>query len=389
MPETPVTPDAAITRIETLVSNESKARSDDAKKIQDRLAEQDVRFERLEKRLTQNVSNPAAKFQFSPVIRGLVTGRWDGFEKVRDEGVEAFNTRDMSVASASGGGYITPAVYRPELIDLLTEKAQLTSMGVTTITGAKGKTITRPRKTTGTSAAYLAENIALGATAPVFDQVQVAPHLAGAYTAMSRLLAENADPSVEQIVRADLSRGAALLQDETGLYGSGAGSNPEGLFENSSVSVTQVLSAITLDKCLDAISAVEARNAIVDPTKAAFLMHPSLWGALRKAKGSTNDHYILSNDMSSPTRRSIQGYPVYVSTLMERTTGGTDSAFTMAFGDWSQLEHWVWNDVAIEATNVGGDAFVKHQVLVKIVWADDWFVTQPNSFQCYTDLYAS
>ena len=347
--------------------------------LKTQVAELNVRVERAEKAPQSVVVAAPEKFRFTSVIRGLATGRWDGAEKLRD----------MSVASASGGGYLAPAVHVPEIIDILTAKAQLHAMGVSLIRGVSGKSFTRTRKVSGTSAAYLAENTALGLTAPVYSQTSVTPHLAGAYTAMSRLLVENSDPSAEADVRADLARAAALLQDSTGLFGDGSGSTPTGLFNNSDVNSTSVAAVITLDKILDAISAIEGRNAIIDPSKTAILMHPLLWGVLRKAKGSTNDHYILSNDMSSPTKRSIQGLPVYLSTLMEITTAGTDSAYACAVGDWSQLEHIVWNDVSIETTNTGGDAFVKHQLLVKCVYADDIFVRTPDSFECLTDCYTA
>jgi HK97 family phage major capsid protein len=390
MPETNNAVDP-IARFDAALAEDRKQRADEQKKISDAQAEALVRLDRLEKsNATQTVSGAKdVKFQIMPVVRGLSTGRWDGYEKIRDEGMEALKTRDMSVATASGGGYITPAVYSNQMTPLLTEEAQLTKMGITVITGVKGKTLTFPRLTSGVSVAYLAENIALSATAPVFDQDTVAPHIAGAYSAMSRLLAENADPAAEQIVRSEFSRKAALFADQTGYFGTGSGSNPEGLFNNANVAVSSKATAITLDHCLDMISAVEARNGIVDAAKTGFRMHPALWGKLRKAKGSTNDHYILSNDPSSPTKRSIQGYPVYVSTQMEIETGGTDSAYACVFGDHSQLVRFIWNDVIIETTNVGGDSFVKHQILVKLVWADDWFVKQPDSFEVYTDLYAA
>lgn len=219
------------------------------------------------------------EFNLRGAIRGALTGRWDGFERVRDEGIEAEKTRDMSVVIGSGGGYIVPATYSPNLIDRLFGQAQLRAMGITEITGVKGKTFTLPRLVSGTTVAYLAENIGLGATAPVFGQEVVEPHLAGAYCAMSRLLAENADPAAEQVVRRVLEEDASRFVDQTGLFGDGTGSNPTGLF--NALSPTDHDAQITLDKCLDAITAVEAANGIKNQAKAAFLMHPSLWGTLR------------------------------------------------------------------------------------------------------------
>lgn len=352
-----------------------------------RIASNEDRIKALEESAKKNAvrSGGNARLPLNQIVRYLATGKGD--DQFRDEAQSAYDARDMSVASASGGGYITPAVYRPEVIELLTAEALLTKMGINVITGARGKTLTIPRQTGGSACAYLAENTALGVTAPTFSQEVVSPHLAGAYSAMSRLLAENADPAAEQFVRMDLARSAALFADQTGLFGDGTGSNPTGLFNQ--VTPTVVGAAITLDRCLDAITAVESGNGIRNPAKAAFLMHPRLWGVLRKAKGSTNDHYILSNDQSSPTKRSIQGYPVYVSTAMEITTSGTDDAYAMVFGDFSGLNRVIWDDVAFETTNVGGDSFVKHQTLVKVVWADDYLVSNDAQFACYTDLYTA
>jgi hypothetical protein len=49
----------------------------------------------------------------------------------------------------------------------------------------------------------------------------------------------------------------------------------------------------------------------------------------------------------------------------------------------------VWDDITIESSNSAGDAFLKHQILLKMVWADDWTVLQPDAFECYQDLYAA
>jgi HK97 family phage major capsid protein len=384
MPDNTQTPEQ---RVEAMLTEQGKKHTDAlaAARLENETLK--VRVEALEKRTAPAVVvNEKPKFSFVSAIRGISTGRWEGAEALRDESEK---TRAMSVASDANGGYVVPFTYVPEVIDLLTETPRLHSWGTTVIRGARGKSYTRTRKTAGTSAAYLAENTSLGLTAPTFDQVTITPHLAGAYSSMSRLLADNSDPSAEQIVRNDLSRAAGLLQDQTGLFGDGSGSTPTGLFNADGVNLTSVGAAITLDRILNAITAIEGRNGVVNEGKVGIGMHSALWGTLRKTKGSTNDHYILSNDMSSPTKRSIQGWPVYVSNLLQIETGGTDSAYACVVGDFSQLEHIIWNDVGLEATNVGGDAFVKHQLLVKITWADEWFVTQPDSFECFTDLYAA
>jgi len=374
----PVDPNFA--RIETILSDSTKQRAAEVEKFNAVQEEIKVRLERVEKaKAAQTLSGePTVRLPLGAITRGLVTGDWSGNEKVRDVGAEA--KRDLSVGTASAGGYAVAPIYRPDLIDMLTAKSVLNLAGVTQISGIKGKSFTVPKLTGGSTFAYFAENGAITASDPTFDQVQATPHIGAARLKMSRLLADNSEPAVEQMARNMLTRDGGLFMDSTGLFGTGASSEPTGLINDASVPQAAVNGAVTLDQLHDLVSAVEAANGVVNLATTGFLMHPTDWGRIRKIKGTTNDHYIVNPDPTSAVKRTLFGYPVYLTSQIEGDAGTTTERVIL-FGDYSQLWHLVWNDFVIEATTTGGDAFANHQLWLKCVFADDWKVAQPNAFK--------
>ena len=80
-------------------------------------------------------------------------------------------------------------------------------------------------------AEWVAENAALDRRRPQLHQLTGEPHHVGLLTEWSRRVMLQADPAIEQLVRADFTQKLAAAVDLAALKGSGAGAEPLGIAE--------------------------------------------------------------------------------------------------------------------------------------------------------------
>jgi HK97 family phage major capsid protein len=366
---TPITPEDIASRIENVGT---------------RVTTNEDRLKAVEDALKAKPTAKAEPIRLHGIIRGLSTGRWDGFE--REEAAYKAQRTALNTGTPSGAGYLVPVESGNALIEQATAKSVLSQAGVQTIR-PKGSPYTLPRVASGLTCAYVAELTGLtDASNPVFEQVSVTPHQLTALCELTRLQAELGDPSTEQVVRNLMARDMALKMDYTGLLGTGS-NTPTGLFNDGAIEATALNAVLTLDHCEDALTRLEMANGIFDESKVAWIMSPRDWGTLRKSKGSTNDHFNFAPDKGAKTPRSLLGYPVYLTSQIPKNfASGVANESTIALGDWSSYAHVLFGDMVLESTNVGGGSWAAHTVSVKSVVWDDWKVLQPDSFQLITDI---
>lgn len=297
----------------------------------------------------------AKKFSFARALMAAATGKWDqaGFEldcsraiyQRTGKPIEANKfyvpyevqeaRRDLTVASASGGGYLV-ATQNMSFIELLRNRTVAYRMGVNRLPGLVGN-VTIPKQTGAATPVWLAnESSTVTESAQTFGQLALTPHTVGAYVEISRQLLLQSQPAAEQIAMSDVANVASIAVDLSVLSGSGASGQPTGITNTAGIGAftgTSLASAGVLDAQADVLGAnvvPVAPGYVTTAAVAALLMaRPELptTGTTRLWQGSMLDG-------------SMFGFRAMTSAQM--------SSATMLFGDWDKVVVGEWGTLEIE-----------------------------------------
>ena len=298
---------------------------------------------------------PKEERQYSLInaIRSAQTGRFDGFEREVSEelakryGKEPrgfyvpstiFQQRDLTVGTNTAGGFLKPTDHLGgEFIDALRANLVTSSLGARMMQGLKGD-VAIPALNAKTAVGFVAENNAPGSEgAPTFRQVTMSPKTLVQYVDISRKLSMQSDPSVEQIIRDDMTRQFAAKIDEVAIEGGGS-NEPTGITQTSgigSVAIGTNGGAVTYAALVDLEKEVAIDNALGGSL--AYLTNPKVVGEMRQISrqaSGVEGNFIL-NDTNT-----LLGYPVASTTLVPSDlTKGTSSGVCSAviFGNFNDL----------------------------------------------------
>jgi len=298
--------------------------------------------------------NPKEQREYSLMnaIRGAQAGRFDGLEReVSDELAKRYGKeprgfyvpqsifkRDLTVGTDSAGGFLKPTDHLGgEFIDALRANLVISGLGARMMQGLSGD-VAIPALNAKTSVGFVAENAAPGAEgAPTFRQVTMSPKTLVQYVDISRKLSMQSDPSVEQIIRDDMTRQFAAKIDEVAIEGGGS-NEPTGITQTSgigSVAMGTNGGAITYAKLVDLEKEVAIDNALGGSL--AFLTNPKVVGAMRQTprQASGVEGNFILNDSNTLLGYNVASTTLVPSDLTKGTSSGVCSA--VLFGDFSQL----------------------------------------------------
>lgn len=297
-------------------------------------------------------SKEQKRYSMLNAIRASLTNDWSkaGFEKEVNQEIEKRSgrsargffvpseifKRDLTQGTATAGGHVTPDVHRGDLfIDALRDSSIVTQAGATVFTGLKGD-IKIPRLTTKGTVGFVAENSAVSETNQAFDQVTMTERTVGGFVDISRVLMNNANPSIEQIVRNDMTQQIALKIDEVAFEGGGS-NEPTGITQTSGIGDVAIGTnggAITYAATIDLIKEIAQDNALKGSL--GYAVTPEVVYQMRKtSKVSSTDSVMIMDNADV-----LNGYKVYQSSQLPKDlTKGTLSgtAHAMIFGNWQDL----------------------------------------------------
>lgn len=285
-------------------------------------------------------------------IRSAQTGRFDGFEREVSEELakrygkeprgfyvpQSIFKRDLTVGTNTAGGFLKPTDHLGgEFIDALRANLVTSSLGARMMQGLSGD-VAIPALNAKTAVGFVAENNAPGSEgAPTFRQVTMSPKTLVQYVDISRKLSMQSDPSVEQIIRDDMTRQFAAKIDEVAIEGGGS-NEPTGITQTSgigSVAIGTNGGAVTYAALVDLEKEVAIDNALGGSL--AYLTNPKVVGEMRQISrqaSGVEGNFIL-NDTNT-----LLGYPVASTTLVPSDlTKGSSSGVCSAviFGNFSDL----------------------------------------------------
>lgn len=246
--------------------------------------------------------------------------------------------RDVTTASPANGSNLVPTDHLAgEFVDALRANLVISGLGARMMQGLKGD-VAIPALNAKTSVGFVAENSAPGSEgAPSFRQITMSPKTLVQYVDLSRKLMMQSDPSVEMIVRDDMTRQFAAKIDEVAIEGGGA-SEPTGILGTSGIgSVAQGTNggAITYASCVNLEREVAIDNALAG--NLAYLTNPKVVAAMRQTSRQSSGvegNFIL-NDANTLLGYRVASTTLVPSDLTKGTSSGVCSA--LIFGNFADL----------------------------------------------------
>ena len=242
--------------------------------------------------------------------------------------------RDLTVASASGGGYLV-GTSNQSFIDLLRNRSVAYRMGVTSLSGLQGS-VTIPKLTGAATNYWLStESTSITESTHTFGQLALSPKTVGAYSEISRQLLLQSSPSADALVQSDLAQVVSLAVDSAVLSGSGASGQPQGIIGSAgvgSVTGTSIAYAGIVEFQTDTASG----NALFDSS--GYVTTPAVAGLLKQRVKFTST-----------------ASPIWEGKLLEGTVDGYRAMASLQvptanilFGDFSKVVLAEWGVLEVE-----------------------------------------
>lgn len=242
--------------------------------------------------------------------------------------------RDLTAASASGGGYLVET-NNVSFIELLRNRAIAYRMGARRLSGLVGN-VTVPKHTAAATAYWLSsESTQITESQQTFGQMSLSPKTVGAYTEISRLLLLQSSPDAEGIVTSDLSAVTSLAYDLGVISGSGASGQPTGITNTAGIGSVSGAS-LGFAGILEFQTDVAGNN--VNPLAGGYATtHAVASLMIQRVKYTSTASPIWEGNVWDGV---MQGFPAMATNQM--------AAATMLFGDWSQVVVGEWGALEIE-----------------------------------------
>lgn len=279
--------------------------------------------------------------------------------------MECFEKRVLT--STGDGAAIVPTDHRPDLyIDALTAATIVRSLGATVLTGLTGN-VEIPREADSPNVGWVAQNAAITASDPDFDQVTMSPKHAGAITEYSRNMVMQSSPQIETLLRRMMARDLGIAIDRAAIKGGGT-NEPAGVLATSGIQ-TQAYATSLHDTTAEMIA--KANIANVDPM-CAFL---STYGVQKIAMKAldTENHPV-------PMAAIFHDKPASFSNQVPSNLGTGTDEFGLIYGDWSELLIGIWSEIDILVNPYESTAYSKGNISIRAMATVDCAVRHAAAF---------
>lgn len=285
--------------------------------------------------------------------------------------------RDLSVASPAGGGYLVPTEFRAEVIVELAKMPVMRNIVRVIPIGAK---MDVPAVTTKPGMSWPGENAMANSQPPVFGSVPLVAKLGLASVPMSRSLFADAGVDIVALLTQLFAEAFAAGEDAVIVNGTGTG-QPKGFRTETVTAVAQAGANLAGDDLINLYHAVPSQYR----RNGTWLIPDSVVAKIRKLKETTTGNYLWVPGLAGAPA-TIQGRPVMEQNDIPTNLGSGSPAneSEIWFGDWSFYYLGENQVMGVESTTEGGDAFEKHQVLVKAFEEIDGKLAVPNAVRKLT-----
>lgn len=333
-----------------------------------------------------------AGYSIARAIASQLSGKFDGIEReLNDElalkhgrKAEGFWIPDAIMArnAVAGTGTLGGMVVQTdnlasEFVTLLRNKSQVLNLGAKVLNLSRQCTI--PRQNGAATANWVGESVASTLSGINLTQLTLTPQAISANVQYSKMLLMESDPSIDMLLRNDISEILALAIDLAALHGTGSG-QPTGIITTSGIgSVLLAANGLSLANATAYPAMVSLENTIAaanaDSGALAYLMRPAVRGQLKTQPRFTSTNTpVFENG-------EVNGYRAEVTTqIANNLTTGTATTITtpVFFGNWNDLiiANFGSTDLVVDPYTAGANGVVR---LYARRWVDVG-VRRPASF---------
>jgi HK97 family phage major capsid protein len=252
-------------------------------------------------------------------------------------GAKALEFRAQTKGTASAGGYTVPVGFLAEVQKAMIAMAPIRKIArvISTDTGETLKVPTNDD--TSNVGAIVSEAAEHTEQAMTFGEISL-----GAFTYSSKLLKvsnellQDSGVNLEQFLGESLGERIGRAQSAHFMTGSGSG-EPQGVITAASTTSAGSATAIAASDLVNLVRDVDP--AYLDNSDSvAFVMHKSIWAAIRKLADSQGR--FLVGDLGGGAPPQLLGYPVYLTNDMDSTIASTKKS--VLFGNF---KHYAIRDV--------------------------------------------
>lgn len=277
--------------------------------------------------------------------------------------------------TTTGAAAVVPDDYRADqFIGLLRNSLIVRSLGARVLTGLRGDTVL-PKATGAATAYWVAEGDSLTESNTTYSSIKLEPKTVGALTAFSRQLALQSNPSIEALLRDDISAVVGLAVDKALIHGTAVAKQPVGILNVSGIQTANLatLSWATIVAMLEKLGLENITpNAVLTHAKAATKLQTTLKDA------SAGSVYLMDGGR-------VAGLPAYVTNQLDAKTGTPDKGRVIA-GDFSQIVIGEFGVTEILANPYATGYYEQGAVQLRIMHTMDAVVRHPKAFVVAEDM---
>ena len=283
---------------------------------------------------------------------------------------EQRTTQTTSTAST-----IVPDDYRADqFIGLLRNAMVMRSLGARVLSGLRGDVVI-PRQSAAGTAYWVAEGSPLTESNPSFDSIRMEPKHVGALSSVSRQLLQQANPSIEQLLRDDMVNVVGLALDKAMLHGQAVNNEPVGIINTVGI---QTASLATLSWA--ALIAMLEKLGLENVVPNAMVTHAKAATKLRTFATVDGFPGWLLDDSGN-----VAGLKAHVTNQMEAKAGSPAKGRVLV-GDFSQMVVGEWGSAEILANPYAAGYYEKGAVQLRILATVDMVCRNPKAFVLADDL---
>ena len=277
--------------------------------------------------------------------------------------------------TTTGAAAVVPDDYRADqFIGLLRNSLIVRSLGARVLTGLKGDTVL-PKATGSATAFWVGESEALTESGTTYSSIKLEPKTVGALTAFSRQLALQANPSIESLLRDDISAVVGLAVDKALIHGTAAAKQPVGILNVVGIQTGSLatLSWAAIVALLEKLGLENiSPNAVLTHAKAATKLQTTLKDA------TAGSEYLMAGGR-------VAGLNAYTTNQLDAKSGTPDKGRIIA-GDFSQIVIGEWGVTEVLANPYAAGYYEKGDVQLRVMHSMDAVVRHPKAFVVADDL---
>jgi HK97 family phage major capsid protein len=306
-------------------------------------------------------------------VRGIVTGRWNGADELRD-----------LAEGGTPGSYLIPTPLASYALDLIRNRARVIEAGAITVP-MDSNTLKIARLTADVQSAWKAENAAYTFNDANFDAVTFTAQVLMAGSKLSIEVVEDAI-NIDSIVNNSITASLALELDRACLSGTGTPPQPKGIKNQTGVTITDLGSAagytlVDFSKYSAAIAVLQGFN------------FPGPFSILHSAR-TAGELDGLCDTLHQPLRPSdlvAAAKKLVTNQIPNNQTHGSASTASDAFvGQFDQCMIGLRTNLVMEVSRVAADgtdsAFANGQVWIRAYLRADVQLAHPKAFNVLTGI---